>query len=339
MRHHAAPIGRGATSRVRRSPLRSGFTLVELLVVIGIMLLLAGLTLAVVNTTAGTDRVRTTSRTVQAVLLGARDRAAQAKALRGVRLIPDPNSNHLVTAMQYLKPMTSEVIAAGTVQLERLDTSPADSMPDAPDIKLVRWSNADNTNAFLNASRIKFGSDTTWYPLNAASASSSNRTIELGVAFTQQPSDPMYIYPASVIAWPYANATYNSCTLEMNYQFLDNSQPVVLPSAAVIDLNRSGNCPTDWTTNRNAMDVMFSPRGPISGPLAAAGPIFFYVCDRKDADTNADPVVAKGEKMILAIFPQTGNVSTFPVDVTDSDNNSIADDPFLLAKKGAVAGR
>ena len=41
----------------------------------------------------------------------------------------------------------------------------------------------------------------------------------------------------------------------------------------------------------------------------------------------------------MAIFPQTGHVATFPVDVTDANNDSIADDPFLLAKKGAVAGR
>ena len=75
----------GAALRRRRSA-PSGFTLVELLVVISIILLLTVMTIGVINISTS-ERVRSGARQVQSVVEGARDRAIYAQQPRGVRLL------------------------------------------------------------------------------------------------------------------------------------------------------------------------------------------------------------------------------------------------------------
>ncbi len=55
---------------------RSGFTLTELLVVIGILLVLSTLAFAVFNSGRSSDRMRSGARTAQSAFLGAKDRKA-----------------------------------------------------------------------------------------------------------------------------------------------------------------------------------------------------------------------------------------------------------------------
>lgn len=341
--------------RTPRLPARRGFTLIELLVVIGIMLLLAGLTLAVYTNTVGSDRIRSASRATQSVLLGARDRAAQAKALRGLRLIHDSDNNNIISAFQYVQPIAIQSYPKGTIQLEREDAN-GDSSADTADITIVRglnvdWTNLNSRGALSSPLRVRIPSASLsppaavagrWYTYTLPTAPpptpGGGETIMRLTTGYQGMGTPA-ANPA-VVAFPRTAADEpTSCDLEMANQFLPNSQPILLPSSTVIFLTRSYNVPADWTTSPNAMDIMFSPRGWITGSVSAGGPIFLYVCDRADAEKNLDPVVAKGEKMILALFPQTGSVATFPVDLTDSNNDNIADDPFLRAKKGAIAGK
>ena len=355
------------TSRKSERPSRlrgtrgSGFTLIELLVVIGIILLLSGFTLAVYNSTISGDRIRSASRTVQSFLLGARDRATQAQAFRGLRLMSDPSNSNIVRSFQYIRPIDRKTYGLHSIQLERADADgdPYATPNDATssNITIVRGLSVDwldlNSRGLLSYPpriRIPSGSGGTWYTFtNVANSVVTNpspppatittTTLQLTTPF--QSTSGAAAHPAQV-AFSFANGTYSTCELELANQLLENSQPLLLPSGAVIQLNRSSNVPSDWTSNPNARDLMFSPRGSITGPIAAGGPIYFYIADRQDAEQNKDPAdpTAKGDKLILAIFPQTGLVATFPVDVTDtSPNDGIADDPFAFAKKGAVAGR
>lgn len=111
--------------RIPRS--RSAFTLVEMLVVITILLVMMGVTVAVINVSAEGERIRSGASQVQSYLAGARDRAAFAGRPCGVRLFLDPlgsedingnsqldngedaNGNnlldlgHLVTSMVYIQ--------------------------------------------------------------------------------------------------------------------------------------------------------------------------------------------------------------------------------------------
>lgn len=354
--HHLATMH--AASRPRRTRhRRQGFTLIELLVVIGIVLLLSGFTLAIYNSTINGDRIRSGSRTLQAFLAGARDRAAQAKTFRGLRLIPDPSNNNLVRSCQYIMPMKNEVYPLQSIRLERVDAvdnstgmAPPDGMADSPDILIVRnmgvgtnWLTLKQNGSFSYPPRIRIPAGTgSWFTFDDTALTGGNLAVRLTSPF--QNTTGAVANPA-IIAFPHTDGTNSSCELEMANQILENSQPLLLPSGAVIQLSLRGspflgsNLPSDWTAHRNNMDIMYSPRGSITGSMAARGPIYLYIADRQDAERDLDPAVSKGEKLIMAIFPQTGNVATFPVDVTDADNNSIADDPFALAKKGAVAGK
>lgn len=87
-------------SRRDGGPSRTGFTLIEMILVILVILILAGLTVAVVGRTVDGDRVRGGARQVQNYLAGARDRAIYAASRLedattippaiGVRFLPDP---------------------------------------------------------------------------------------------------------------------------------------------------------------------------------------------------------------------------------------------------------
>ena len=72
----------------RRTPL--GFTLVELLVVIFIILLVSAVTLPTVLPALQHRQVNEAARIFQAAIAGARDAAVRSNAPRGIRLMPDP---------------------------------------------------------------------------------------------------------------------------------------------------------------------------------------------------------------------------------------------------------
>ncbi|MFM8220493.1 MAG: hypothetical protein ACKOJF_16380, partial [Planctomycetaceae bacterium] len=138
------------------------------------------------------------------------------------------------------------------------------------------------------------------------------------------------------------------------------SDPVNLPSGVVIDLDfcelpgfSSGA--SESGTEFKLYDFMYTPRGSIEGSVGTSGPLFFLINDLQDAlatDPN-DPTSPlnpihprnKGEKLVLAVFPSTGNVQTFPIDPTDAYDNSTgaatldgkADDLFSFARRASAA--
>lgn len=322
---------------------RGGFTLIELLVVIGIILVLTGLTLAVYTGTMGGDRIRSGARDIQAAMLGARDRAAKEKAVRGLRLIPDPNNNNFVIGFQYVRPIRQSY-PSGSIQLERPDAD-SNSVADNANITVVRamgsgidWGDWKAKGLFQYPARIRIKADVSepWYLVDTTAYTTGTPYITLTQPYPAPSGSNAF--PA-VVAVPSTNTDYSKCEIEFGTQFLENTQAFNLTSGTVIQISRSQGIPADWNTNRNAMDVMFSPGGAVTGPLVANGPIYLYLANRQDAEQNLDPVVSKGEKLVLAIFPQTGNVGTYTVDLTDSDNNGAADDPFRRAKLGATAGK
>ena len=81
---------------------RASFTLLELLVSLGIILILATLTMRLLNATLNSDRIRNAARELQSFLAGSRDRAVYAGQPRGVRLIQDPNDRSAVHSFVYV---------------------------------------------------------------------------------------------------------------------------------------------------------------------------------------------------------------------------------------------
>jgi hypothetical protein len=156
---------------------------------------------------------------------------------------------------------------------------------------------------------------------------------------------------------------FASCDIQLGNDLLPFHAPISFPSGVVIDLKFcSANVRSLAGVGSAALpyiDLMFSPRGMLTGAIAAQGPLHFLLRDLADAaNTNvnpfavgpagsANPDLNKSDRLILTIFPQTGLVSTFEIDVTDNVNNNtgvappdgLADNPFNFALQGKSAGR
>jgi prepilin-type N-terminal cleavage/methylation domain-containing protein len=91
-------------STPRRTAVRSGLTLIELLIVVTIFLVLTTFTVVAVDFTFEAERVSSGARQVQSLLEGARDRAIRAREPRGVRFLldPDPANGRMVSSMVYI---------------------------------------------------------------------------------------------------------------------------------------------------------------------------------------------------------------------------------------------
>ena len=295
---------------------RAGFTLIELMVVVGLILLLAVMTASAINTSISGDKVRGGARQVQSFLAGARDRAIYSKAPRGVRFLLDSTNNRTVSSMVYIAP--TDDWTQGTIQVEWYggivkcvrgfdnDTSGL-AIPTG-------WLNLYNQGLLKNGVRIKIPDNNTgeWYTVD---------TSLLATATTSDPPRLLLLTKLSIAATQTANQTdfqpaFQSGTgpttyrLELPPSVLPNQEPVLLPKGCVIHLDRcttAGNLenlayhgdklPSSWkratTTGdpsgfdySSLMDVMFSPRGVVIGPSAQAGIIHFYLGDQKDADMD-----------------------------------------------------
>ncbi len=80
---------------------RQGFTLVELLVAMGIFIILATITIAAFRSNSA-DRVGASAGSLKNAIEGARSRAISSGEPRGIRLIPDPNNGRVVHSFVYL---------------------------------------------------------------------------------------------------------------------------------------------------------------------------------------------------------------------------------------------
>ncbi|MFN6103993.1 MAG: hypothetical protein ACK5EA_06035 [Planctomycetaceae bacterium] len=178
--------------------------------------------------------------------------------------------------------------------------------------------------------------------------------MKMAVAYNN-PSQPMpFVVAASSI---------NGVELELQLgnEVAPFTEPMAMPTGMVIDLKWSSPSAQALATSLEAtgalgkIDLMFTPRGNITGPASVMGPIHFLIHDLQDAVTRVpgpnnttvplSPIDPKNrsDKIILTIFPATGNVQSFPIDSTDLLNNSdgstgpdgLADDLFRFARNGS----
>jgi prepilin-type N-terminal cleavage/methylation domain-containing protein len=374
---------------------RSGFTLTELLVVIAILLLLSTLAFAVFNTGRSSDRMRSGARTAQSAFLGAKDRALHAKDLRGVRLTRDPSNLTLVNGFVYLQPLpvqsTGNFNGATTnnFSITRPGLSASPSFTDAIQINITNTGTNTDGQTYLNQDsagiwpystvQVRIPSGTgQWYQLarqnnNAApywvTADQNNPGNFIMMLQTGFPGGNASPVPA--ITQLQSNA---SCDILLGNDILPFHQPITLPSGCVIDLNYCSQnvqqlaafkaVPTP--TIPPNIDIIFSPRGNVTGITSALGALFFCIRSIQDAtlpdlnnnNISLDPgyngqVIGgtttriPSDTLILAVFPQTGLVQTFEADVTDVVNNQTgvagadgrADNIFNFAQRGQSAGR
>ncbi len=253
-------ISNRPATRRPSTPHPAGFTLVELMVVVGLLLLIAAMTVSAVNLTISGDKVRAGARQVQSYLAGARDRAIFSKEPRGVRFLLDPTNNRTVSSMVFIGP--TDDWTQGTIQLERLDVD-NDGVADTPggQAYVVRgfdnesssqkyptgWKDLYDRGLLMDGARIRIPADDgTWYTIktnllaNASTAGSGGPyppRLQLTVAYASAPTNTN---STEVPAFTLGNGP-QTYLLELPPSVLPNQEPVLLPKGSVIHLDRCSN--------------------------------------------------------------------------------------------------
>jgi type II secretory pathway pseudopilin PulG len=240
---------------------RASFTLLELLVSLGIILILATLTMRLLNATLNSDRIRNGAREFQTFLAGARDRAVYAGQPRGVRLIQDPLDRSAVHSFVYIG--APSTFTDGT----QITVNTAGS------VSTITFSNPQTA--------------TTWGTLVQRGLLTDGAYITLGGTIYTMARNPV-----GSATWQLTTTTYTgtsgtpiSYTLQLLPSPLSGEEPRTLPQNIVIDLDNSVLPPT-WGSPgalTGSLDVLFSPNGTVTGTVAAAGRIHFVFSEYTDA--------------------------------------------------------
>jgi prepilin-type N-terminal cleavage/methylation domain-containing protein len=281
---------------------RAAFTLLELLISLGIILILATLTMRLLNATLNSDRIRSGSRELQSFLAGARDRALFAGQPRGVRLIPDPFDHSTCHSFVYIgAPSTftdgSLVTITTAAGVSSIVTTPA------------AWTNNLVPRGLLtDGAPITLGG--TQYTMSRNPPGSTTWVLTTN-NYTGTTGSPI----------PY--------TLQLLPSVLPGEAPRTLPSNIVIDLDNSV-LPSTWGSPgayAGNLDVLFGPNGTVMGTVAAAGRIHFVLSEYVDASV---PVPLPANSPVTGV-PLMDTTNIWPAPTSNPNYGAwLANQPYTL---------
>jgi prepilin-type N-terminal cleavage/methylation domain-containing protein len=315
------------TSRAnpRPSAPRTGFTLVEMLVVIILILILATLTVALTPKIAGEQKVAKGAEQIQGMLLIAKNRAKRDQIPTGVRLIPDPNNPKHVRELQYIQqpddfvggadhsvppdPLIGRMRAVGAVASMKQDPKNADF-----------WGGFGATSPAV-------------WPIQPGDY------LELNGGGSVHRIRQVYQYRLELDSSVLHNADW---TLQWRIirrpRLLIGETPVLLAQDIVLDLTTNAPPPpptggygnTLPTPNPDgSIDLMFSPSGAL---LNAPGSQNFIALWVRDATGDSHLI---GEPLLVAIYKRTGFIAAHPVDVTGAQSTN---QPYTFVTDGKSSG-
>lgn len=283
-----------AAGPVRQIHYRGGFTIIELLIVVSIMLVLTTFTVVAIDFTFEAERVSAAGRQVQSMLAGARDRAIRARKPIGVRFVvdQDPDNGRNVSSMIYVG--ETEHYSLGHITLKRLDLD-ADLVTDTGadgQVWLVegshqtRWNKLRlrgllgvyedrNGNDILDAGedvngngvldketpRIKIPGDKNgaWYRVRTHMLGNQNfrEPLRRSLYFVRPFRDPGTTAEDDAIA--FVGSGHSTYQLELPPRVLPDAEPVLLPDGVVIDLDGS-SIPIGWRPAAGGHSIPCSSR-------------------------------------------------------------------------------
>lgn len=297
---------------------RPGFTLIEMLVVLGIILLLASLTIAFLPNINDHERATQGALTVQNALATARHRALRDQTPRGVRLVADATITTAATTLQYIE--QPEDFTGGYIQIAAPSGSTATATlsnapgSNAPDLfggfgsgNQAYWAVQVNDYLVLNGTQV--------YQITAVTSST---TFTINTAGTS----------------PNGSTTLTKAVLpSTNYSImraprpLTGDDPIQLPDKIGIDfgttytgpnssgvgstVSRSALAP-DSRGGQNYYDILFDSSGRVLRQGVATGKIMLWVRDVTDANMG-------GDQVLVTVFTRTGQVA--PAQVDPGPNN------------------
>jgi type II secretory pathway pseudopilin PulG len=227
---------------------RRGFTMIELLVVMLIMITIVAVTAAAIKVNIDADRVRGAARSLQSYLLGARDRAIYAKQPRGVRLILNAANPRTVSSVVLIQPTDPwngqvKILQFNTALPWNSTTNPMTRVRLLDNNHVPNWQQLNQRNLLVTEShpRIKIPANNrgVWYVVNAVDFNGTNQDLILTTEYRN----------------PNPLGVYETAQIELPPSVVPNEEPFQLPRNVVIDLdacssNRSvapGNkLPNSW---------------------------------------------------------------------------------------------
>jgi prepilin-type N-terminal cleavage/methylation domain-containing protein len=340
----------------RRNP-TSGFTLVELLIVLAIVVVLASITVVVTLRMQERDQVPRAATLVQGAIAQAKARAAAERANTGVRLnlrlnrlempgIVDANSDGIISVVHdlrapanfpgnirhrnttvglvdYLDVLTlttfgglangidddgngwvDDLVLCDGIEFIRDPGDFTDGTVTGPTAGNTRLLTLTRSSPELDLQRLSnFVQVGDWIELLGNGQVYGIRDV----AFDATVPNNRILLDRDLDG-PVANAAYR---IIRQPRPIAGEKPLQFPEGAVLDLRSTRLSSTGMT-----FDILFSPRGNVVGTSAGQDMIFLWIHDARAG--------LQDNQVLVTVYPKTGAVLVFPVDLNGPDMYSLA---------------
>ncbi len=315
---------------VRHRPRRAGLTLVELVVVIGIIVILLAIGAAFLPGLQGNQKVQNGVDRVAQWLLIAKGRAKHDGLPTGLRFVVDPNNPTMFSQFVYVQqpdylfgdPGASNVVSAFT------DPSPPAGTP-SPQVLFTGnpdFIGPDSTNPLVQAGDyLELSGGGTLYAITGVTTSvySANKQSYVALNLSSSFTGPtLNTNTASfgtttwrIIRQPRRLAGEDFLTLPqdivVDLSTMPPSQPPQVPPQVY---TWSQNVPQRTVGGTTYYEILFSPTGDVIGQTANSGKVLLWVRDTTvPSPSQGDNPTMQGNPTLVAVQVRGGFLGTYPV--------------------------
>jgi len=253
---------------------RGAFTLIELLVAITIFVILLVLTLGAFNLNIGSERVRSASRQVQAMLEGAKSRAFKFQKPVGVRFILDENNPSEITGMMYIEGQDN--LAGGNFETGSLRyvkfVHPGPGPLKGTTVEGIQYASIQGTTSLSWKEMSSIGQIEAGVKIRIPAKTGKWYTVssDLFLADPNQRIMRLTVPLLGVTNWGSLTPSLGDKTdtyeldLSMVMGAMPGEDPVAFPKGIVIEL-KSSKVPRNWNVNRWIAGRTYLPQAWVVG--------------------------------------------------------------------------